>query len=96
MQPVVLINVFEVPPGSEQAFLAWWKEHSQLLKGEPGFIHARLHRSVSEDACFRFVNIAHWETAEFLATARAKHASGHPAPPNIKGHPALYTVELQY
>ncbi|QBD76894.1 antibiotic biosynthesis monooxygenase [Ktedonosporobacter rubrisoli] len=96
MQPVVLMNVFEVPSGSEQTFLLWWKEHSELFRDEPGFINAWLYRSVSDDAHFSFINIAHWETADCLAAARAKHITGHPAPPDIKGHPALYALEVQY
>lgn len=62
--PIVLINVFSVPPGKEEEFAKMWTEALELIKNEPGFIDANLHRSLDSNARFQFVNVAHWETQE--------------------------------
>jgi heme-degrading monooxygenase HmoA len=61
---VYLINCFEVPPGREEAFLPAWREGSEVITSQPGFIATRLHRSLTPDARFRFINYAQWESAE--------------------------------
>lgn len=94
--PVLLINVFEVPAGTEQDFVAWWEKSSTFLAKEPGFVDAQLHRSVQSGTPFRFINIAHWETVEALDRARAKHGAVLQALSEGKGHPALYEVISQY
>lgn len=66
--PVVLINVFEVPAGMENAFIEWWKRSSEALQKEQGFIDAQLHQSHKPDTRFQFINIAHWETEDLLIT----------------------------
>ena len=93
--PVVLINVFEVPAGNEKDFLAWWERSSELPKDEPGFIDAKLHRTLQATARFQFVNVAHWETREALDTARNKHEAALRAPVG-RGNPSLYEVALQF
>ena len=93
---VVLINVFEVAGGMEQEFMEWWKDCSEALKKEPGFIDARLHRSLKSGSRFQFINIAHWETEEAFALARTKNQDILQATAVSKGNPALYEVALQY
>lgn len=93
---VVLINLFEVPAGVESDFLAWWKRSSDVLSKEPGFIDAKLHHSVSSEACFRFINIAHWTTADALDQARRRNQEVLQSPHGGKGRPALYTVAVEY
>ncbi|GHO89530.1 antibiotic biosynthesis monooxygenase family protein [Dictyobacter formicarum] len=93
--PVVLINVFEVPVGAEEEFLAWWQRSSEVLKQEPGFIDAKLHRSLKVGARFQFINVAHWETEEALDVARTRHKAALQAPVG-KGTPSLYEVALQF
>lgn len=94
--PVVLINIFEVPAGTEAAFIAWWKKSSEALKQEPGFLDARLHQSLTSDSRFQFVNVAHWETAEALALARTRNAAALQSLVAGKGTPSLYKVIAQY
>jgi heme oxygenase (mycobilin-producing) len=94
--PVVLINVFEVPAGTEHAFVAWWEKSSEVLKQEPGFIDAMLHRSLKPGARFQFINIAHWETAEALDIARARNADVLQMLVAGKGTPAVYEIASQY
>ncbi len=69
MNPVTLINPFEVPPEREAEFLARWQQATDLLRAQPGFIGSELHRSREHDARFRFTNITTWESAEHFAAA---------------------------
>ncbi|MDQ2906606.1 MAG: antibiotic biosynthesis monooxygenase [Chloroflexota bacterium] len=94
--PVVLINVFEVTAGMEDDFIEWWKHHSEVLKKEPGFLDAKLHRSLNPDSRFQFINVAHWETAESLDQARKKNEDVLQRTSSGKGTPALYGVEVEY
>jgi len=95
MEPVVFINAFTVPAGREQAFFALWREVNDYMRGQPGYISHRLHRSLSPDARFRFINVAvwqspaHWERAHddgFQALVR------QPAWAEFPPQPALYEV----
>lgn len=94
--PIVLINVFEVPSGMEEAFLAWWKNSSEALKQEPGFIDATLHQTLKAEARFQFINVAHWETPQALDQARIKNKDVLQSLPTGKGNPALYKIAAQY
>jgi heme oxygenase (mycobilin-producing) len=92
---VTLINLFEVPPGREEDAIAYWDRCADVLRRQPGFISARLHRATMAGARFPLVNVAEWEsvehfqtavsTAEFQAVAR-EEASDFPH------SPAMYDV----
>jgi heme-degrading monooxygenase HmoA len=93
---VVLINVFSVLQGSEEQFIKVWTEALELMKNEPGFIDAKLHRSIDKDAKFQFINVAHWESAEAWKNAFSKpqlKAVGSQA--LFEQNPALYKVEVE-
>ncbi|MHB8595569.1 MAG: antibiotic biosynthesis monooxygenase family protein [Ktedonobacteraceae bacterium] len=94
--PVVLINVFEVPVGMENAFVEWWKQCSEALKQEPGFIDANLHRNLKTEAHFQFINVAHWETEESFASARSRNRDIMQSIPAGKGYPMLCEVAEHY
>jgi hypothetical protein len=47
---VVLINLFEVPAGGEDAAVRLWDAARDFLARQPGYVSARLHRSVAPDA----------------------------------------------
>ena len=93
---VVLLNSFVVPPERDDDFLALWTLTSHYFRRQPGFVSLRLHRAVSPDAHFRYVNVATWESAvdfqrpyeleEFRALVSDPHW-GHYA-----SSPALYEV----
>ena len=93
MEPVILINPFEVPADADdEKFLASWDRAADYMRTQPGFISSKLHRSLRPDARFRFVNLAEWASpAEFQAAVSSEGfrqlAAG--AGPN---HPALYEV----
>jgi heme-degrading monooxygenase HmoA len=94
--PVVLINVFSVPKGGEEEFIKMWTEALEFMKNEPGFIDAKLHRSLDPDARFQFINVAHWESPQAWKAAFSKpelQELGLLVP--FEQNPALYRVEVQ-
>jgi heme-degrading monooxygenase HmoA len=90
-QTVTLINVFEVPPDADEAFIAGWERARDFLAARDGYRTTALHRALRADVDFRFVNVA-----EVDAPQRWKEAVSDPAFPGAKmpfpGHPGLYEV----
>lgn len=93
---VVLINIFSVPKGMEEEFIKTWNETGQFLKSAPGFIDAKLHRSLDSDARFQFINVAHWESAEAYQAAISEHEPKEKQLSWLEATPALYIVEAEY
>jgi heme oxygenase (mycobilin-producing) len=60
--PVTLMNRFAVLPERDDVFHALWTETSKYFMAQPGFVSLRLHRAVSSDAEYRWVNVANWES----------------------------------
>src|SRR5262245_19106748 len=71
VEPVTLINAFTVPLHEAERFLRRWKDKARIMAGQPGFIRARMYKSLVEDAELRFINVAEWSSGETLAKARA-------------------------
>jgi len=69
MSKIILINPFEVPEGREDECLAFWERAAEYLRHQPGFISTRLHKAVSPEAQFYFINVAEWESADHFQTA---------------------------
>lgn len=89
---IVLINVFEVRPGKEDAFFEAWKRVAAVMEARPGFIHTRLHRATAGP---RFVNVAEWESMEAFAAAIGSPEFREAAAPLRelgRENPALFTV----
>ena len=93
MANFVLINPFEVPENiDDDQFLEGWGQAAEYMRSQPGFVGSELHRALSPDARFRFVNVAEWESPQdFQAAVRSPEFQEMVAgtPP---GHPALYEV----
>ncbi len=93
MTKFVLINPFEVPEHvDDNRFLEGWGRAADYMRSRPGFVGSELHRAVSPDARFRFVNVAEWESPEdFQAAVKSPEfqAMAAGSPPN---YPALYEV----
>jgi heme-degrading monooxygenase HmoA len=70
--PVTLINSFQVPPERDDAFYEMWSRTSKYFIARPGFVSIRLHRAVSADAPYRWVNVATWRSE---ADYRASHGT---------------------
>lgn len=99
MPGITLINSFEVPPGREDEFFELWKRVNDYMQTKPGYISHKLHRALTLDARFRFVNVAQWASlAEFEAAHDAgfRQLAADPAwsafPPP---YPVLYEVVHQ-
>ena len=89
--PVVLINVFEVPPDGDDTFVESWERARDLLRTQPGYLSTALHQALTPQANFTWVNIARWASpAAFGAAMGHLAASGVSVP--YPAHPALYEV----
>ncbi len=96
MPRAILINVFEVPEGRDEEFLAGWDEGKRFMERQPGYVSTALHRSLDPAARFRYINIAVWESPEHFSAAlnhpefvaaRARVPFAH--------YPSVYTVIRQ-
>lgn len=89
---VTLINIFEVPAGDEDAFIAAWEKTRDYLKKLPAHIETALHQSLHDER-FRFVNIAHWTSeGEFNEAVRSEGFREASAELRWPMYPALYQV----
>jgi heme oxygenase (mycobilin-producing) len=88
---VTLINLFEVPPDADDAFVGDWEKAGDYLIQQERLLDSALHRSLIPTAEFRFVNIAHWQSPQAFQAAINKPdfpGTGLPFP----AHPSLYRV----
>jgi heme-degrading monooxygenase HmoA len=70
---LTLVNLFTVPAGEEDDFVARFKGVVGSLTGMPGFEGLELHRNAGVgDPTYAFVNIAKWESAEAWRDALPK------------------------
>jgi heme-degrading monooxygenase HmoA len=90
---VVLINAFEVPPDGDDAFVAAWEQTRQFLRGQPGYLATRLHRSLSPEADSRFVNIGRYQSPQaFQAAIGQPEFRQAAAAIQHRAHPGLFEV----
>lgn len=89
--PVTLINPFQVAPEQEAAFVESWKRTAAEFAAKPGYLDTKLHQSIDPQARFRFVNVAHWSSAEAWAEAMKAFPPQEGGVPGIEANPALYT-----
>ncbi len=92
MASATLINIFEVPHDvPDEDFVAWWLRTRDFLNARVGPIPTALHRAMSPDAKFRFVNVAQIEDVDAWRAALS-----HPDFPgrDMPGqrYPGLYQV----
>ena len=64
---VILLNKFTVSPGDVDKFLKAFETTTKVLKKQPGFISAQLHRGIA--GSHTFINYAVWESAEHFKRA---------------------------
>jgi heme oxygenase (mycobilin-producing) len=89
---VVLINPFEVPASAGERFIAEWRKAADYMRRQPGFVRTRLHRALSPEARFGFINIAEWESPEAFRQAIGKPEFASMAAGSPSNYPALYEV----
>ena len=87
---VVRVELFEVPDGEDERFLADWERLRGALAQQRGYLGTRLYRSVVA-ANFRFVDITRWSSPLMVARAlkRDDVKDAIEALP-FSSHPALY------
>ncbi|MCI4664797.1 MAG: antibiotic biosynthesis monooxygenase [Neomegalonema sp.] len=90
---IVMISTFIVPAAMEDAFLGWWRMARMVITAQPGFVSARLHRSLDAREGYRYVNIAEWRGDSAYRDAIAKlWSSGPPPIPGVEWRPHLYEI----
>jgi heme-degrading monooxygenase HmoA len=88
---VVLINAFEVSIEADERFIAEWERARDFVAGRGGFRNTTLHRSVREEAEFRFADVAQVESPQAWSEAVSDPAfPGREMP--FRSHPSLYEV----
>ncbi len=89
-----VIVAYEVAHEDCERFLDSWEKADAYLKDQPGYVSTALHRAVSANPDFRFVNIACWESEDAFRKATQslefREASGRLEPFNI--HASVYDV----
>lgn len=97
---VLLFNCFDVAPGRDDAFTGIWTATSDYFRAQPGYMGLRLHRAVSPDARYRFINVATWASAkEFYAAHQGDEffrAVSKPGWEEFPSNPALYEVVIEH
>jgi heme-degrading monooxygenase HmoA len=69
--PVTMINAFTVPRAESERFLQRWLDNARIMAGQPGYLGAKLHRALSDNAELRFINVAQWASEESVRAATA-------------------------
>ena len=92
---VVFINLFEVPAGRDEEFLAGWQAINEHMRSRPGYQEHQLHRSLTADGRYRYANVARWASAEAWRAAHDERFRALVAQPLWRDFPstnALYEV----
>ncbi|WP_281929423.1 antibiotic biosynthesis monooxygenase family protein [Roseibium album] len=65
--PIVLINVFTVDAGEEEALVAAWSHDADFMKAQPGYISTQMHQGIAGSTTF--INYAIWQDVESFRIA---------------------------
>lgn len=91
---LTVIVSYEVAYEDSARFLDSWEKANDVLRKHPGFVSTALHRAVSANPDFRFVNVSCWENEDaFRAATQSEEfhsASGRLAPFSL--HASAYEV----
>jgi heme-degrading monooxygenase HmoA len=92
-QCTVIVS-YEVAHEDADRFLDSWEKANDFLRKQPGFVSTALHRAVSANPDFRFVNVSCWESDDAFRSATQsqdfRDASGRLVPFPI--HASAYEV----
>lgn len=89
------INLFTVPAGRDERFMELWTRVNRYMAAKPGYLNHRLHRAVSDDAPYRFVNYVEWASPDAWADAHDvgfRELVGDPGWAEFTTTPALYEI----
>jgi len=89
------INLFTVPVGRDEAFFDLWRQVNVYMAAKPGYRNHRLHRAVSDDAPYRYVNYVEWDSPAAWEAAHDdgfRELVGDPRWSEFTTTPALYEI----
>lgn len=89
--PVVAIIAFEVPEQEDEAFLRGSERTREFLRTQPGYLSMKLHRGLSPQADFRFIEVAYWESQQAFRDATSRPEFRKASVP-FRLHASLYEV----
>ena len=89
---VAFLVTFKVPEESEAAFVEDYDGIASILSRQPGFIRARLHRSLQDPSVV--FNYAEWESEEAFRRAYAAKEVEE-MHQGLKVLPSMRTMDLQ-
>ncbi|MGH7910199.1 MAG: antibiotic biosynthesis monooxygenase family protein [Candidatus Dormibacteraceae bacterium] len=69
---VTLITTFTVPEESVETFIEYWKLIGVAMTESPGYLGAKLFKPLVGDGSAMLLQVADWESAQYLAEARAQ------------------------
>lgn len=95
MAAVTFINVFDVPPGTDEEFLGLWRQTNDYAQTKPGYLGHALHRALDQTSAAGYVNVARWASAEQFRAANDEHFReliGQPGWRQFSFAPGLYEV----
>ena len=87
---ITLINPFHLTTADETEFVQSWKETASVFATKSGYLDTKLHRSLDPKARFRFVNVAHWESADAWSEAMKAFPPKEGGTSGLEANPALY------
>jgi quinol monooxygenase YgiN len=70
VNPIVLINKFDVRPEDVDQFIKAWEKHATYFRSQPGCISAQLHQGIGGSGVF--VNYGVWESTTLYKKAHGK------------------------
>jgi heme-degrading monooxygenase HmoA len=96
-EQVAAIVAYEVAAEDEDKFLPAWERANDYLKQQDGHVSTTLHKAVSANPHFRFVNVGCWESDEAFrnATQSAGFRDASGALEAYPIHAAVYEVVRQ-
>lgn len=91
---MTVINPIEVPKGKEAETLAVWESFAEYFSKQPGFVSAKLHRSINPNAKFLYVNVAEWKSLELFTQAISSDGVKKLGsfPKGVIDHPSGYEI----
>jgi heme oxygenase (mycobilin-producing) len=89
------INLFEVPEGRDDEFMAMFLQVNAHMTAQPGYLGHRMHRALAPDARYRYVNYVEWASVDDFKAAHGEEFRALVSKPEWRDFfatPALYDV----
>ena len=80
--PVVLVNLFTVDAGEEDALLSSWAHDADFMKQQPGYISTQMHKGIAGSSTY--MNYAVWQSVPQVSARRSPTRSFSAASQTIR------------